>query len=331
MTGLPNVFAFLLEVPELMERTSGVVIVVDVKGLGEINRSRGEPAGDDVIRRTASHLKEITCRANPQGQVYRIGGDEFVAVIPSPSQPVLRAPDDKPQDPLPENLQLADGIPAHTFRLRYPSEVKDAIEVLDVASFRAQPDHLNSSVRTSRILARRVRETIDLLREALELAYTDDISGLPNHRAAEYAIRRVLRQTTSDRCQLSLLLVDGDDLRIYNDNLGYQAGHELIRKLGAILAGETLPGEMVARWLSGDEFMIVLPGVKRTEAFRRAQELCDSVARATSHWVYPVTVSVGVASFPDDATDEEELIRKVEEANSMAKREGKNRACYPPS
>lgn len=315
-----------------MERTTGTIMVVDVKGLGEVNLACGESKGDEVVRRVASHLKDITYRASPEGQVYRIGGDEFVAVIPSsPLRPNSPPTPEYPKHTVADPIQLTDGISAWTFRLNYPSDVKDVIEVLDVAAYRLQPDSSYSPHRATKTLSRRIRETIDLLREALELAYTDDISGLPNHRAAEHAIRRALRCQTPENRPLSLLLVDGDHLRVYNENLGYQAGHELIRKLGSILAGETLPGETVARWLSGDEFMIVLPGVRRAEAFRRAQKLCESVAKATTQWVYPVTISVGVASFPEDADNEEELMRKVEEANSRAKREGKNRACYPPA
>ncbi len=332
LTGLPNVFAFLLEVPELMEGTTGTVVVVDVKGLGEVNLAYGESKGDEVIRRVASHLKDITYRANPEGQVYRIGGDEFVAVIPSPPPRLnSHSAPEWLQRPVLHPFQLVDGISARVFKLNYPSDVKDVIEILDVAAHRLQPDSSYSPLRATKTLSRRIRETIDLLREALQLAYTDDISGLPNHRAAQHAIRRALRYQTPENQHLSLLLVDGDHLRVYNDTLGYQAGHEMIRKLGSILAGETLPGETVARWLSGDEFMIVLPGVRRAEAFRRAQKLCKSVAKATAHWVYPITISVGVASFPEDAGDEDELIRKAEEANSLAKRGGKNRACYPPS
>lgn len=331
MTGLPNVFAFLLEVPELLESTTGTILVVDIKGLAEVNLTCGESKGDEVIRRVSSHLKDITYRANPEGQVYRIGGDEFVAVIPSSPRSNSPSTPGYLQYPVADPLQLVDGISTRAFELHYPSDVKDVIEVLDVAAHRLQPGSSQSPGKAAKVLSRRIRETIDLLREALALAYTDDISGLPNHRAAKHAIRRALRCQTPESRHLSLLLVDGDHLRVYNDNLGYQAGHELIRKLGAILAGETLPGETVARWLSGDEFMIVLPGVRRAEAFRRAQKLCKSVARATSQWVYPVTISVGVASFPDDADNEEDLIRKAEEANSRAKREGKNRACYPPA
>lgn len=330
LTGLPNVFAFLLEVPELMERTTGTIMVVDVIGLGEVNLAYGESKGDEVIRKVASHLKDITYRANPEAQAYRIGGDEFVAVIPSPPHLNSNSTPEYLRHPTAELLQLTDGISARVFKLNYPSDVKDVIEILDVAAHWLQPDSSYSPVRATKTLSRRIRETIDLLREALELAYTDDISGLPNHRAAQHAIRRALRCQSPENRHLSLLLVDGDHLRVYNDTLGYQAGHELIRKLGAILAGETLPGETVARWLSGDEFMIVLPGVRRDEAFRRAQKLCESVAKATAHWIYPITISVGVASFPEDAGDEDELIRKVEEANSRAKKEGKNRACYPP-
>lgn len=330
LTGLPNTYAFLLEAPEIVARTSGTVLLVDV----DRQNSRNPPDSERkhaVTRQVAEILRQTACVAGSEGRLYRVGEDEFVVIIPSHSARGSRSDSRRPGASSGcGSALLSTGLPLSVTELSYPSEVRDAAEILDMAHRSCHLDPEKSPAATG-TLSRRIRHTVYLLREALEMVYTDDISGLPNHRAALYFIRRALRDGAAKSSPVSLLLVDGDHLRLYNDNLGYQAGHELIRKLGTILTTKALPGESVARWLSGDEFMIVLPGVGRSEGFRRAQELCDSVARATARWVFPVTVSIGVASFPEDAATEADLIHKVEEANSTAKRDGKNRASYPPS
>lgn len=176
-------------------------------------------------------------------------------------------------------------------------------------------------------LVEQIRETVEHLKASRRMAYTDDVSGLPNHRAARYLIAQNL--TNVENPVLSLLFVDGDDLKKYNENLGYQAGNEMIRKLGAILSGATLPGELVARWLSGDEFMVVLPGYSKEEALEKAKALCASVREESACWTYPITVSIGVATYPDDADSVDALVAAAEEANALAKCEGKNRVCMP--
>ena len=121
--------------------------------------------------------------------------------------------------------------------------------------------------------------------------------------------------------------MDGDNLRQYNDELGYKAGNEMIRRLGASISGAAAPEDTVTRWLSGDEFMISLPGTDRKRAVEKANSICAAVKKKSARWPFPVTVSIGVVTCPEDGFDIELLLAKVEKANNSAKKMGKNQVC----
>ena len=171
-----------------------------------------------------------------------------------------------------------------------------------------------------------IAESYLLLDQAQNLALSDDISGLPNHRAAQTVLGEKFNDSLKARAPFSILFVDGDNLRQYN-TISYQKGNSMIRKLGEILASQLRRGDFLARWFSGDEFLIVLPGADRRKAFRVGERLRLLVEETTRDWLFPITISVGVASFPEDGRTLEALLRKAEEANALAKKSGKNQVC----
>ncbi|NLM38016.1 MAG: GGDEF domain-containing protein [Firmicutes bacterium] len=171
-----------------------------------------------------------------------------------------------------------------------------------------------------------IAESYLLLVQAQNLALSDDISGLPNHRAARTVLGEKLNKSLKEHAPFSILFVDGDNLRQYND-ISYQKGNHMIRRLGEILASQLRRGDFLARWFSGDEFLIVLPGADRQEALRVGERLRLLVEETTRDWLFPITISVGVASFPEDGKNLEDLLRKAEEANALAKKSGKNQVC----
>lgn len=175
-------------------------------------------------------------------------------------------------------------------------------------------------------LSEHIYQSYGLLRQAHNLALSDDISGLPNHRAAESMLGENLNKSLEARQPFSILFIDGDNLRQYND-LSYQRGNLMIRNLAELLTGQLRRHDFLARWFSGDEFLALLPGADRKEAFRIGERLRSVVEATTKHWPYPVTISVGMASYPEDGSTMEELLRKAEEANLLAKSRGKNQVC----
>jgi diguanylate cyclase (GGDEF)-like protein len=117
--------------------------------------------------------------------------------------------------------------------------------------------------------------------------------------------------------------IDGDNLKAYNE-YGYQRGNEMIRDLGELLTAVVRPVDRVARWLSGDEYLVLLPGADLTIARNVGERLRAAVENGTRRWL-PVTVSVGAASCPRDATTAAELLATVEERGLASKRAGKNK------
>ncbi len=176
------------------------------------------------------------------------------------------------------------------------------------------------------MLASHIAESYLLLEHAQSLALSDDISGLPNHRAAQTVLGEKINKSLKEQAPFSILFVDGDNLRQYN-NISYQKGNSMIRKLGEILASQLRRGDFLARWFSGDEFLIVLPGADRQKALHVGERLRLLVEKTTKDWLFPITISVGVASFPEDGKTLEALLRKAEEANALAKKCGKNQVC----
>ena len=191
---------------------------------------------------------------------------------------------------------------------------------------KSAPNRWGEAQRLLSDLAHHVAEGYLLLDQAQNLALSDDVSGLPNHRAAQTVLGEKFEHSSREQAPFSILFIDGDNLRQYN-NISYQKGNSMIKNLGEILASQLRRGDFLARWFSGDEFLIVLPGADRSEAFQVGERLRVLVETTTKSWLFPITISVGMASFPEDGNTLEDLLRKAEEANALAKRAGKNLVC----
>jgi diguanylate cyclase (GGDEF)-like protein len=130
---------------------------------------------------------------------------------------------------------------------------------------------------------------------------------------------------------LSLIVFDVDDFKSYNDNFGHQAGDKALEFISRAAKTVMRRIDYVARY-GGEEFAAVLPGTTKAEALRLAERLREVIDKETSNsWqsVGPkkITVSVGVATYPDDAEDKEKLIFCADGALYEAKRKGKNQVC----
>jgi diguanylate cyclase (GGDEF)-like protein len=170
----------------------------------------------------------------------------------------------------------------------------------------------------------RVKETLQLLQNSNKLAFSDDISQLPNHRAANLYLEEAAEDYYLYRKPYSVLFIDGDNLKRYND-LGYQQGNNMIRKLGKLITDSIRSSDKVCRWLSGDEFIVILKDTEKPAAYKLAERIRKKVELETINWEYAVTISIGVAECPSDGVDMESIVKKAEKANTLAKRSGKNR------
>ena len=156
-----------------------------------------------------------------------------------------------------------------------------------------------------------------------DAAYTDALTGLVNRRGFDEALHRFLQgHRESDRA-FSLLMVDLDHFKHYNDDFGHLAGDRALQATGEILTAVLRPQDIAARF-GGEEFAVLLPDTGALGARRAAQRLLDAFhAREWPH--RPVTVSIGIAgAHPGDTP--ESLIGRADSLLYAAKKAGRDRA-----
>ncbi|MDQ3813439.1 MAG: diguanylate cyclase [Armatimonadota bacterium] len=164
----------------------------------------------------------------------------------------------------------------------------------------------------------------------------DPLSGLFNRRYMEASLERELTRAKRSRHPVSVLMIDIDHFKRFNDTYGHGAGDAVLRELGNLLQSHTR-GEDIACRYGGEEFLLILPETSLTTAQQRAEQLREAAKRLHVEYrrqpLEPVTLSLGVAVYPDHGTSGEEVTRAADTALYQAKREGRDRvatAGQPP-
>ena len=166
-----------------------------------------------------------------------------------------------------------------------------------------------------------------------DISRIDTLTGLHNQRHIRQHLSLIWERAWRDRSHLSLLLIDIDHFKKFNDRYGHTAGDECLQKVARVLQdGLRRPGDIVAR-LGGEEFLVVLPHTDSSFANGVAERLRQAVEslqirHESSTTARHLTVSVGMVAcqaHPDLSVDV--LTQRVEHALQQAKREGRNRVC----
>jgi diguanylate cyclase (GGDEF)-like protein/putative nucleotidyltransferase with HDIG domain len=160
-------------------------------------------------------------------------------------------------------------------------------------------------------------------RDRLEQAIKDPLTGVYNRRFFYEAFEKELARSDREQNTASLVLVDVDDFKQVNDTLGHTAGDDVLCTIARVADELVRPADSFAR-VGGEEFALLLPGTSQLEALLVAERLRRAVASARVLPERAVTVSAGVATFPDDAVTLEEIEAKADAALYWAKRNGKN-------
>jgi diguanylate cyclase (GGDEF)-like protein len=160
------------------------------------------------------------------------------------------------------------------------------------------------------------------------LADFDQLTQLPNRRHLVELLENAIGTATRDGGRVALLIIDLDRFKMINDSLGHPTGDQVLTGVGArLLEIRSLPTHSVAARFGGDEFAILLPGLNRQEAGEVGRSVLRSLGepmRLGEHEVI-VTASAGVAVWPDDGGDAEELFARADSAMYRAKARGRNR------
>ncbi|MBN2497590.1 MAG: diguanylate cyclase [Deltaproteobacteria bacterium] len=170
-----------------------------------------------------------------------------------------------------------------------------------------------------------------LYQEKLELSVTDELTGLANRRLFQTRFEHEWNRSNRFSSPLSLLMVDIDHFKRYNDTNGHLLGDRVLAKVAKILQANTRKVDTLARY-GGEEFIVLLPGQDKATAASVADKLRQAVSSAEFPRMHTqplghVSITLGVSTWPGDADNPRDLLDRADLAMYMAKRNGRNQVA----
>ncbi|MEW6324979.1 MAG: diguanylate cyclase, partial [Nitrospirota bacterium] len=283
--------------------------------------------GRDEVELWATHGLELE-GAGPHGALAELG--LFGQALQSEGVVLLNhlASGEPPAGTPPHRPRMARGA---TLAIRREREV---LGVLVIGNPKGDRDYDQDDQQLLATLASHVvtaTENVRFVEEAQRQASTDFLTGLCNHREFQRRLEDELVRSQRYGHECSLLLLDIDHFKNFNDTYGHLVGDEVLRLVGQQIRGAIRHGiDLPARY-GGEEFTLILPETGAKGALMVAERVRERIAtagfEAQGGVNAPVTVSIGVANFPNDAATRPSLIQKADQALYFAKQAGRNQAC----
>lgn len=174
------------------------------------------------------------------------------------------------------------------------------------------------------------------LRELLRnQSIRDPLTGLYNRRYLEESLNREIHRAIRTGRNLSLVMLDLDHFKRFNDTFGHQVGDFLLKEVAGVISGRVRAGDLACRY-GGEEFSIIVAEVDEKGAYKCAEGIREAIKHLSLHnrgqTLGTITVSAGIATFPTHSNDSEDLIRAADEALYKAKKAGRDCiVAYEPS
>ncbi len=165
-----------------------------------------------------------------------------------------------------------------------------------------------------------------LYSQAMVMANTDGLTELYNHRQFHDRIDQEIARGSRFGTTFSLIMLDVDLFKAYNDIHGHLAGDEILRRIALSIRTSVRSLDTAFRY-GGEEFAIILPEAQLSDAYKVAERIRKAIASKTSSRATPITASLGIANWPVDGVTKAEIISHADAALYRAKHMGRNRTC----
>jgi diguanylate cyclase (GGDEF)-like protein len=171
-------------------------------------------------------------------------------------------------------------------------------------------------------------ENSHLYEKTVKISHSDSLTSLINHGRFQYLLSREIKAAAKQKKTLSLIMLDIDNFKNFNDSLGHPSGDKALINIAKILKKTCRATDILARY-GGEEFAIVLPDTNKDSARGLAERLRQNIEKFNfpEEEIQPnknLTISLGLSCFPEDAKDKADLISKADNALYQAKAAGKN-------
>ena len=187
--------------------------------------------------------------------------------------------------------------------------------------------------RLAEVLAKQVAlalGNLKLRQSLLNQSICDPLTGLFNRRYMEESLERECSRANRNKTSVAFIMLDLDHFKRFNDTFGHQAGDTLLRSFGELLKRGTRGQDIACRY-GGEEFALVLTDSSVEGAQKRAESLREQVKKMSVEYagqiLGAVTISMGIALYPDHGNTMSEVLSSADQALYRAKREGRDRVC----
>jgi len=216
-----------------------------------------------------------------------------------------------------------------------PLKAKDKVNGIILAdNFITKKSITKDDIRMFIMLANQAGLAIEnsqLYEKTVTRTHSDSLTELWNHGYFQYLLQAELEKAKIAKTPLSLIMLDIDNFKVYNDMLGHQSGDKILKALANLIKNQSRKMDYVCRY-GGEEFTIILPQTEKKEAFLIAERIRTDIERYVfvNEEILPnkkLTASMGLSSFPEDGFSPSELILHSDKALYEAKQKGKNNTC----
>lgn len=330
LTGLLTANAFLEQLDSMARSGEPLYLVVlDLDHFLTFNEKYGHVAGDAWLKVIGGLF--ASALAGETTLISRYGGDEFMAALRAKDlfEVYQKAEALRAQIASGEQTILVDGKevrPRESVTMglaAFPANASDVYELIEKG---------NQALTRAKISGRN---------QVVFYQETDTLTGLLNSYASQRALQELLAAARQKGEPLSVFLMDIDQFKDVNDEHGHRAGDEVLKRLAHILKSNFAEIGAIGR-MHGDEFVVILPGQHAETTFILAEEVRRlvegsqidiSMGSGASARAYALhfQISGGIATYPSDATERVDLLRKAGEALYRSKHMGRNRISLPAS